>query len=611
MITTKNYFEEIKKIKFSSLPKKLQDGYDFTKELTEDHTTWKYYRSDEGLKRTVDDYLEALNEHLNKNAPAKSSVKAAKKSAAKNSPGDEEDEEEQAWEAAKALLTSHVKDGDSLETLRKHGIGHADKVYRAHNVNGNIIVTRLGKKIVSYTFPIKRVYDELVYVDKVGGKKSVQKKPGHRTNAPKPDRKSKPKDEKQKFHRVRISTKEAKPMERIDEEVKFIKRFVLMHGKVKTETQILAFINALQRAIVERRIRKTSSYAKEIEFIQETLVGMYRDIKEPTEIHIDEKTLEKLAGIAGSEKIRLSINYMKRFIGMQGKNIDKEKAQRLHFLIQKAIERGKIKPNDPYMSRIKNVLNSLKFFVEVAKKNETLKINQAVLNGINEALGCGCEKKKDALSGVEEPGEMEDEPQVSELPVQPGRIPPETLINSMDFVNMEFERLGFTGKWLALIGDPCPGFSAMITGRPKYGKSTLALEFAGYLAQDHGNVLYVAKEEGLDATLQQKIKEFRVQHPRLTVTGELPQDLRLYDFIFLDSVNTLNLSPDAIQRLKKANAGKSFFPVHQTTKAGTFRGDNRHLHNVDSVIELPERGRAVQYGRFNQGGEMQIFDEEP
>jgi hypothetical protein len=28
---------------------------------------------------------------------------------------------------------------------------------------------------------------------------------------------------------------------------------------------------------------------------------------------------------------------------------------------------------------------------------------------------------------------------------------------------------------------------------------------------------------------------------------------------------------------------------------------------VDVVIEVPEKGKAVQMGRFNQGGEMDIF----
>ena len=32
-------------------------------------------------------------------------------------------------------------------------------------------------------------------------------------------------------------------------------------------------------------------------------------------------------------------------------------------------------------------------------------------------------------------------------------------------------------------------------------------------------------------------------------------------------------------------------------------------HDVDIVIEVPQRGRAVQFGRFNQGGEIDIFNE--
>jgi hypothetical protein len=34
---------------------------------------------------------------------------------------------------------------------------------------------------------------------------------------------------------------------------------------------------------------------------------------------------------------------------------------------------------------------------------------------------------------------------------------------------------------------------------------------------------------------------------------------------------------------------------------------NTFQHDVNSVVELPEKGKAVQYGRFNQGGEMPIF----
>ena len=35
---------------------------------------------------------------------------------------------------------------------------------------------------------------------------------------------------------------------------------------------------------------------------------------------------------------------------------------------------------------------------------------------------------------------------------------------------------------------------------------------------------------------------------------------------------------------------------------------NQFQHDVDAVIEVPELGKAVQFSRFNQGGEMNIFD---
>ena len=139
------------------------------------------------------------------------------------------------------------------------------------------------------------------------------------------------------------------------------------------------------------------------------------------------------------------------------------------------------------------------------------------------------------------------------------------------------------------------------------GKSYLCIDFAGYLARNHGKVLYVAREEGLDYTLQMKLNDTNVKHPNLFVASVLPENLSSYDFIFLDSVNKLGLTPDALNRLKSANPTKSFIFIFQATKAGSFRGDNAFQHDVDVVIEVPEKGRAVQMGRFNQGGQIDIF----
>jgi hypothetical protein len=50
-----------------------------------------------------------------------------------------------------------------------------------------------------------------------------------------------------------------------------------MDGKVKSQAQVLTLIHSLQKAILERRIRKTSPYAAEIKTMQEQLYQTVRE----------------------------------------------------------------------------------------------------------------------------------------------------------------------------------------------------------------------------------------------------------------------------------------------------------------------------------------------
>lgn len=184
------------------------------------------------------------------------------------------------------------------------------------------------------------------------------------------------------------------------------------------------------------------------------------------------------------------------------------------------------------------------------------------------------------------------------------------LLSSVDFSSYKFTSLGFTGKWLALIGDPVKGFIVMIFGKPKLGKSYLAVDFAGYLARQFGRVLYVSKEEGMSATMQQKLVDKKAAHSNLYLAEDVPEDLTPYDFVFFDSATRLGLEPEDISEFKARYPGKSFIYVFQTVKDGNFRGSQEFEHDVDCIIEVYERGKARQFGRFNQGGEMNIFEKD-
>jgi hypothetical protein len=382
-------------------------------------------------------------------------------------------------------------------------------------------------------------------------------------------------------------------VERIPDEIRFIRRFLSMHEKRKSKEDFLRFINALHRAIIEKKVRKSSPYARQIEYIQENLLKIYNEMKKPLTVKINDKTIAEFKAVIASEKVMPSVMLIKRYINLNGKFGVKEKAEKLMTAMERAAAKRKVLKTDKYADILNKMFNNLNRFVKT-KSQKILNIQQTELNGLNGVLeDCGCQPVGE-LDGLPSP--------VEQLPSNNDGV-----VSSMEFRNVKFRTLGFTGKYRQLIGDPSEGFTAMVYGKPKMGKSHLCVDFAGYLARKHGKVLYVAREEGLDRTLQDKLKSKDVAHANLFVAANIPSDLTPYKFIFLDSVNKLGLSAGDLEALKQGNPGKSFIYVFQSTKEGNFRGANEFQHDVDVVIEVPEKGMAVQNGRFNQGGEMKIF----
>ena len=298
----------------------------------------------------------------------------------------------------------------------------------------------------------------------------------------------------------------------------------------------------------------------------------------------------------------LAEKFVKRFLLLHSKTLQKKEIEGFLNDVQNAIKEQEITKDSALskeiqliQSKLLSTVNKMSRSIKVELAADTKRKLQLALNKLK-GKNSPRKPKKNTLNGVDEPKEVQ---------------PKQNLMNSIDFANLHFNSIGFSGKWLDLIGDPSPGFTAMVFGKPKMGKSYLCVDFAGYLARNHGTVLYVANEEKLDATLQMKLNDTDVKHENLFVSDYLPEDLSKYQFIILDSVNKLGLSPQDLENLKRKNPGKSFIFIFQTTKDGKFKGANSYQHDVDVVIEVPERGRATQFGRFNQGGEMNIFEDAP
>lgn len=261
----------------------------------------------------------------------------------------------------------------------------------------------------------------------------------------------------------------------------------------------------------------------------------------------------------------LAEKFVKRFLLLNGKTLQKKEIEGFLNEVQNAIKEKEITKDSILskevlliQSKLLTTVNNMGRSIKVELASDTKRKLQLALNKLK-AKPKPHKPKKETLNGIEKT-EVVD--------------PKQNLMNSIDFAKLHFNSIGFSGKWLNLIGDPSPGFTAMVFGRPKMGKSYLCVDFAGYLARNHGTVLYVANEEKLDATLQMKLNDKDVKHENLFVSDYLPEDLSKFQFIILDSVNKLGLSPQDLENLKRKNPGKSFIFIFQTTKDGKFKGAN-------------------------------------
>jgi len=593
MITTKNYYTELDKINGATLPITLQKGWAFVNKVTEHGRSWDAYHASDSIKNTIDLYINKLNEYVSSTSKAKSTA-TPKKSSKSGSFAVSKAEAifsqfiftianslEKNWFIHKGELVKVKKGILKLATDQKISTLNEFKYFISKGWFWQKEMLRLQNEMSESTRQDWREfaasYSELLEdAEKVLPKKSSTKSTPVKNTII-----------KKKTNRE-LAYERATKVERITDELRMIKRFVLMHDKVKTQNQIRLFISALQKAIAEKRIRKTSDFAKEIIEIQNFLINLHgRFINESERIHVvigDKKRSHYLTLVGKQAELR-SVKFIKSYINLQGKSISNIKAKSLYNRIANAMNNGKLSKKDRYWEEVDQIMSTLKSFVKKNVEQGELVVSSKELNGLQGIIaGCAC----DELNGIQS-------------------NPRNTIMSSTDIVNLEFEKLGFQGKWLNLIGNPSSGFTTMIFGKPKMGKSYLAVDFAGYLARNHGTVLYVAREEGIDDTLQQKLKDKNVAHPDLYVSDYLPEDLSAYDFVFLDSVNKLRLSPEELDAFKRKYPETSFIYIFQTTKLGNFRGGNEFQHDVDVIIEVAEKGKAIQFGRFNQGGAIDIF----
>ena len=219
--------------------------------------------------------------------------------------------------------------------------------------------------------------------------KEAEEKAQVKTKKNPTEKRVKPASQKTTAKKKPSSNSKAKPnskpemidfVEKMDDCVTFIKRYVNMNNRVKTKKQVLLFISALQKSITEKKIRKASKYAKEIKHIQDELVKLYNKMGEQAKVEIKESTFNAYHKIAYGQKVMLSVAFIKRFIGIQGKTDVKDRADRLRKQMEQAVVKQKINRADPNKVKLEEIYRAVRSYLE--GKSKIIQVDKAELKGL-------------------------------------------------------------------------------------------------------------------------------------------------------------------------------------------------------------------------------------
>lgn len=353
----------------------------------------------------------------------------------------------------------------------------------------------------------------------------------------------------------------------------------LFNQKSRAKTPLMmrakTLLKKLHKAIVEKKIRKTSEYAKEIMQVQCCLsFFIHKEDDKGNKVKslsdtISQEDLEKIKQIGSSEKVSTSVKLVKKVIDLQFAP-NKEEAKRLLDVINQAIAA------DVVNMEVKELVKPLEDYT--SGKSKEFKIAERQLRGVR------------GLGNIED---AEEEPDGSGL------------MSSTDLLNKQFVVMDLGPEWGAFWGMPSANFKAMIYGMPGNGKSTFALKFAGHLSKNlNRKVLYVSSEEGCNYTLKDKVQRMNAANSNLMLSENLNCDLTPFDVIFIDSVNDMQLTP---ADLKNLPSDKAYVFIFQTTKSGEFRGDQQFLHDVDMTARVEQMRAYKEKARFGGvGKEMDV-----
>lgn len=623
-VTEENYFDFIEKVGEENLSADMKEMHEFVLDSYQTGeqkkgSGWYYYEHDPGIRELIDAYFNLLSTTYakvktdsypeEKKAPSESKKRQPEKGQAKEKEYSMPDPALSKYKQSETVYL--VSDGTEVVVDSVHV-----PVYgRKHKYYYNLLSSN-GK--LFQNIPEEELTNE-------PPERSNEEKAGHR-GASQPFSSKKEKIPRKSAKGYENETEEEEeitslPVEMVSPEIAFIREWVSINGKVKPINKLAGFLNRLQLAIVEKRVRRDAPFANEFMEVQRSAIKLHKDAENSRRKEVLIETpagrLAELAQVAGMQHLMPTVKLIKAYMRLMGKPIAREKVINLHNRIKKAADKGVFTSKDPYIKQISHIIKSLETFAKTKKHSGILEIHPAQLNGLQGILeSCGChelhglgdvadeedwedEKDENDSETEDETDENDNEPEDED-----GDNTPKSM-SSEEAATRKFILLNFDDPRFSFIGNPSSRFVMMVYGEPGSGKTTFLLQFAKYLAENFGRVLYVTPEEYDSPTLTMMLNRLDIRLPsdKLDfaeyIQDKDPQD---YDFIFIDSVNDHDLTYPEFREIRKKYRDKAFIPVFQMTKGKEYRGVSKWKHKADLSTHIASGKITVDKSRFGSLG---------
>lgn len=184
--------------------------------------------------------------------------------------------------------------------------------------------------------------------------------------------------------RAETAYQSADKVAQIQEEVKHLKTFIGLANRASTKEEIVRACIRLQKAFTTRKIRATSTLAKEMKALEAAYIEAAK--KGPFRIDVDAETLARYVTIVGGQKLYKSVDIVSRFVGWGDQA--KTKGQIEKFLKEIKNAATRVLVGDPYAAKVKLIIKELE--AAASKVSHTFDLDKYELSGLAGLLGCAC-----------------------------------------------------------------------------------------------------------------------------------------------------------------------------------------------------------------------------